>query len=66
MNKTEYHEEFEKRAQKAMEHHLKVVELAHNLPIEEFEEFYNQENETYCNVLQAILSELDKEFEGIE
>lgn len=66
MNKTEYHKEFEKRAQKAIQHHLKVVELGHNLPIEEFEEFYDQELETYRNVLQAILSQLDCEMEGIE
>lgn len=66
MNKTEFHKEFNKRAQKAIEHHLKVVELGHNLPIEEFEEFYDQEIETYRNVLQAILSQLDDEMEGIE
>lgn len=66
MNKTEFHKEFNKRAQKAIEHHLKVVELGHNLPIEEFEEFYDQELETYRNVLQAILSQLDDEMEGNE
>ena len=66
MNKTEYHKEFEKRARKAMEHHLKVVGLGHNLPGEEFGEFYDQEIETFRNVLQGILSQLDDEMEGIE
>lgn len=66
MNKTEFHREYEKRAQKALEHHLKVLELAHKLPIDEFAEFYDQEIETYGNVLQGILSQLDYEMKGIE
>ena len=55
-----------KRAQKALEHHLKVLELAHKLPIDEFEEFHDQEIETYGNVLQGILCQLDYEMKGIE
>lgn len=66
MNKTEFHKEYEKRAQKALEHHLKVLDLAHKLPIDEFEEFYDREIETYGNVLQGILSQLDYEMKGIE
>lgn len=66
MNKTEFHKEYEKRAQKALEHHLRVLELAHKLPIDEFEEFYDQEIETYGNVLQGILSQLDYEMKGNE
>lgn len=65
MNKTEFHKEYEKRAQKALEHHLKVLELAHKLPIDEFEEFFDQESETYGNVLQGILCQLDYEMKGI-
>lgn len=55
-----------KRAQKALEHHLKVLELAHKLPIDEFEEFYDHEIETYGNVLQGILWQLHYEMKGIE
>lgn len=66
MNETEFHMEYEKRAQKALEHHLKVLELAHKLPIGEFEDFYDREIETYSNVLQAILLQLDYEKKGIE
>lgn len=66
MYETEFHMEYEKRAQKALEHHLKVLELAHKLPIGEFEEFYDQEIETYGNVLQGILLQLDYEKKGIE
>ncbi len=58
MNETKFHKEYEKRAQKALEHHLKVLELAHKLPIDEFEEFYDHEIETYGNVLQGILWQL--------
>lgn len=63
MNETEFHNEYEKRAQKALDHHLKVLELAYKLPIDEFEEFHDQEIETYGNVLQAILFQLDYEME---
>ena len=66
MNETQFHKEYEKRAQKALEHHLKVLELAHKLPIGEFEEFHDQEIETYGNVLQGILCQLDYEMKGIE
>ena len=66
MNETEFHREYEKRAQKAMDHHLKVLEVAHLLPIDEFEEFYDQEIETYKNVLQSILLQLDHEKKGID
>lgn len=66
MNETEFHKEYEKRAQKALDHHLKVLELAHNLPIDKFEEFYDQEIKTYGNVLQGILLQLDYEMKGIE
>lgn len=66
MNETEFHIEYEKRAQQALEHHLKVLELAHNLPTDEFEDFYDQEIETYGNVLQGILLQLDYEKKGIE
>lgn len=66
MNETEFHMEYEKRAQKATEHHLKVLELAHKLPIGEFEDFYDREIETYSNVLQGILLQLDHEKKGIE
>ena len=66
MNETKFHKEYEKRAQKALEHHLKVLELAHKLPINEFEEFYDQEIETYGNVLQGILWQLHYEMKGIE
>lgn len=66
MNETEFHKEYEKRAQKALDHHLKVLELAHNLPNDKFEEFYDQEIETYGNVLQGILLQLDYEMKGIE
>lgn len=66
MNEAEFHMEYEKRAQKALEHHLKVLELAHNLPSDEFEDFYDQEIETYGNVLQGILLQLDYEKKGIE
>ena len=45
---------------------LKVLELAHKLPIDKFEEFYDQEIETYGNVLQGILLQLDYEMKGIE
>ena len=65
MNETKFHKEYEKRAQKALEHHLKVLELAHKLPINEFEEFYDQEIETYGNVLQGILWQLDYEMKEI-
>ncbi len=65
MNETEFHMEYEKRAQKALEHHLKVLELAHKLPIDEFEEFYDQEFGTYGNALQGILLQLDYE-KGID
>ena len=64
MYETEFHKEYEKRAQKALEHHLKVLELAHKLPIDEFEEFFDQEIETYGNVLQGILLQLDYEMKG--
>ncbi len=65
MNETKFHKEYEKRAQKALEHHLKVLELAHKLPIDEFEEFYDHEIETYGNVLQGILWQLDYEMKEI-
>ena len=65
MNETQFHKEYEKRAQKALEHHLKVLELAHKLPIDEFEEFHDQEIETYGNVLQGILCQLDYEMKAI-
>lgn len=63
MNETEFHNEYEKRAQKALDHHLKVLELAYKLPIDEFEEFRHQEIETFGNVLQGILFQLDHEME---
>lgn len=66
MNKTEFHKEYEKRAQKALDHHLMVLELAHKLPIDKFEEFFDQEIETYGNVLQGILLQLDYEMKGID
>lgn len=66
MNETEFYKEYEKRAQKALDHHLKVLELAYKLPIDEFEEFHDQEIETYGNVLQGILFQLDHEMKGIE
>ena len=66
MNETKFHMEYEKRAQKALQHHLKVLELAHKLPIDEFEEFFDQEIKTYGNVLQGILLQLDYEMKGID
>lgn len=66
MKQSQFEKEYEKRAQQALEHHVKVIELARSLPTEEFEEFYQQENENYSRVLKGILSQLDQQTKGIE
>lgn len=64
--KSKFEKEYEKRAQQALEHHVKVIELARSLPTEEFEEFCQKENENYTRVLKGILSQLDQQTKGIE
>lgn len=64
MKQSQFEKEYEKRAQQALEHHVKVIELARSLPTEEFEVFYHQEEENYRRVLKGILSELEQEMEG--
>lgn len=66
MKRSQFEKEYEERAQKALEHHLKVLELAYKLPNDEFEQFYWQERETYSRVLKGLLLELDWKKEGIE
>lgn len=66
MKQSQFEKEYEERAQKALEHHLKVLELAYKLPADEFEQFYWQERETYSKVLKGLLLELDWKMKGIE
>lgn len=66
MKQSHFEKEYEKRAQQALNHHLKVIELARSLPSDEFEEFYQRENENYSRVLKGILSQLEYETKGIE
>lgn len=40
MKQSQFEKEYEARAQQALEHHLKVLELAYKLPSDEFEQFY--------------------------
>lgn len=65
MKKSQFDKEYEERAQQALEHHLKVLELAYKLPSDEFEQFYWQERETYFKVLKELLIELERKMKGI-
>lgn len=65
MKKSQFDKEYEERAQQALEHHLKVLELAYKLPFDEFEQFYWQEQETYSKVLKGLLLELEWKQKGI-
>lgn len=65
MKKSQFGKEYEDRAQQALEHHLKVLELAYKLPSDEFERFYWQEQETYSKVLKGLLLELEWKMKGI-
>ena len=66
MKQSQFEKEYEKRAQQALDHHLKVIELAWSLPSEEFETFYWQEKENYNRVLKGILLQLEQEMKGIK
>lgn len=66
MKKSEFEKEYEERAEQALKHHLKVLELAYKLPTDEFEQFYWQEEETYNKVLKGLLLELEWNQKGIE
>lgn len=66
MKQSQFEKEYEARAQQALEHHLKVLELAYKLPSDEFEQFYWQERETYSKVLKGLLLELEWKTKGIE
>lgn len=66
MKQSQFEKEYEARAQQALEHHLKVLELAYKLPSDEFEQFYWQERETYSKVLKGLLLELEWKAKGIE
>lgn len=66
MKKLQFDKEYEERAQQALEHHLKVLELAYKLPSDEFEQFYWQERKTYSKVLKGLLLELEEEMKGNE
>lgn len=66
MKKLQFDKEYEERAQQALEHHLKVLELAYKLPSDEFEQFYWQERKTYSKVLKGLLLELEEEMKGID
>lgn len=66
MKQSQFEKEYEKRAIQALNHHLKVIELAQSLPSDKYEAFYWQEDENYSRVLQGILSQLEQETKGIE
>jgi len=66
MKQSKFEQEYEKRAQQALDHHVKVIELARSLPRDEFKVFYQQENENYIRVLKGILSQLEQEMKGVE
>lgn len=65
MKKSQFDKEYEERAQQALVHHLKVLELAYKLPSDEFEQFYWQEQETYSKVLKGLFLDLEWKMKGI-
>lgn len=66
MKQSQFEKEYKARAEEALEHHLKVLELAYKLPSDEFEQFYWQEHETYSRVMKGLLLELEWKMKGIE
>lgn len=66
MDQLEFEIEYKRRAEEALEHHWKVLELAYKLPTDEFKQFYCEEYEAYRRVMKGLLLELDQEMKGIE
>lgn len=66
MKQSQFEKEYEARAQQALEHHLKVLELAYKLPSDEFEQFYWEEYEAYRRIRKGLLLELEQQMKGIE
>lgn len=66
MNETKLVLQYEIKSQKALEHHLNVLRIAMDLPVDEFEEFYWEEQETYKKVQEALLLELEQELKGVD
>lgn len=66
MNQLQFEIEYKQRAEEALEHHLRVLELAYNLPSDEFKQFYSEEYEAYRRVMKGLLLELDQQTKGIE
>lgn len=66
MKQLQFEIEYERRAEEALEHHLKVLELAYKLPTDEFKQFYWEEYEAYRRVMKGLLLELNQQMKGIE
>ena len=66
MNQLQFVIEYKQRAEQALEHHLRVLELAYYLPSDESKQFYWEEYEAYRRVMKGLLLELDQQMKGIE
>lgn len=66
MNQLQFEIEYKQRSEQALEHHLRVLELAYNLSSDEFKQFYWEECESYRQVMKGLLLELEQQMKGIE